>query len=63
MDVSQMGQIIQEALGRVEAVIETLGEDLLGIGENLAKELKDMGYDLVRAAETGQEPGDTGTGQ
>ena len=54
MDVNEMTEVFRDLLARVEAVGITLGEDLLNIGETLARELKDMGYDLVRAAETGQ---------
>jgi hypothetical protein len=54
MDQNEMASIIKEAMGRVEDVLEVVGVDLLGMATNLAKELKDMGYDIVRAAE-GQE--------
>lgn len=54
MDQTEMVNILKEAMGRVAEVMEVIGTDLLGMAENLGKELKDMGYDIVRAAE-GQE--------
>jgi hypothetical protein len=54
VDVSEITNIFQQLLGRVEAVGITLGVDLLNMAETMGKELKDMGYDLVQAAETGQ---------
>lgn len=54
MDINEITDVLKNVLGRVEAVGETLGIDLLGMAESMARELKDMGYDLVRAAETGQ---------
>jgi hypothetical protein len=54
MDIQEMTNILHEALGRVEAVGLTLGLDLLNLAELLGTQLKDMGIDLVHAAETGQ---------
>jgi hypothetical protein len=51
MDLNEMTGVLKEALGRLEDIVETLGVDLLGMAENLGKELKEMGYDLVAAAE------------
>lgn len=57
MDLSEMTNLLHEALGRVEAVGITLGLDLLNLAEMLGSQLKDMGLDLVHAAETGQAQG------
>jgi hypothetical protein len=54
MDVSDMKDILAEALGRVEAVGITLGLDMLNLAGTLADALKEMGVDFVRAASTGE---------
>ena len=54
MDINEVTQIFEQLLGRVEAVGITLGIDLLGLAQTMASEFKEMGLDVVRAAETGK---------
>lgn len=50
-------QILNEALSRVTAIGLTLAVDLGELAEVLAKELAEMGYELVEAARTGEPSG------
>lgn len=54
MDVNEITGIFEQLLGRVEAVGLTIGIDLLGLAQTMASQFKEMGLDIVRAAETGQ---------
>lgn len=58
MELDDMTQVLQEALGRVQAVGITLGLDILNLAETLARQLHDMGVDFVRAAATGEVQND-----
>lgn len=54
MEVNEITEIFQGLLTRVEAVGLTIGIDLLGLAQTMASEFKEMGLDIVHAAETGQ---------
>jgi len=56
--MENMKDIIGQALGRVQALGLTLGLSIGDLAGTLARELQEMGYELVQAAKTGEVQGD-----